>query len=353
MNMIIDTTARTAQTIAAEIRMLDHQAASVCMSYIIEIGKRLVEAKAMVEEGKWLEYIKTELNYEKSTAQNYMRLYEEYGTGQTSLFGSFTETETFKRLTYTQALALLQVPREDREDFARENDIEHMSTRELQKAIRERDAAISEKNAAIVTKNAAIEAREESEREADRLRDAAKVRESKVEQLEQEAKDAARKLKTGEMEIEKLREQVRDAQKNEADAKIALKKAQENPEIPENIMAQIRAEAEAKATEKATKEAEVKLADAVKENESIRAKLQLAEHQVESARKELQLQNPEAAVFKTVFEQVQQDFDRLNGTLKNLRLSAPELGTKLTRATIALLEKLKSDVAEDGGDSGA
>lgn len=339
MNKIIDTTARTAQTIAAEIRILDRQAASICMSYIIEIGKRLVEAKSMVEDGKWLEYIKTELNYEKSTAQNYMRLYEEYGTGQTSLFESFTETDIFSRLTYTQALALLQVPREEREEFAREHDIENMSTRELQQAIRERDAAISEKNAAI-------DAREESEREADRLRDMAKLNEEKVEKLEAAADDAARKLKSGEAKIEKLRGQVRDAQKNEADAKTALRKARENPDIPENVMAQIRAEAESEATEKATKAAEAKLAAAVKENETIRAQLLQAENRVEAARKELQLQNPEAAVFKTVFEQVQQDFNRLNGTLKKLRLSDPDLGSKMTKATVALLDKLKIDVAE-------
>lgn len=353
MNNLIESTNRTAQTIAAEIRTLDRQAASICMSYILEIGKRLVEAKAIVEDGKWLEYIKTELNYEKSTAQNYMRLYEEYGTAQTSMFGSFTETETFARLTYTQALALLQVPMEEREDFAREHDIENMSTRELQQAIRERDAAIrerdaviSEKNAAIVTMNAAVEAREESERVADRLREAVRLKNEKMEQLEAVAKDAAQKLKNGEAEIEKLRGQVRNAKKNEADAKCTLKKALENPDIPENVMAQIRAEAEARAAEKATKEAEAKLNAAIKENESIRTQLHQAEERVESARKALQLQNPEAAVFKTVFEQVQQDFNRLNGALLKLRLSDPELGAKLTKATVSLLDKLKTDVAE-------
>lgn len=328
MNKIIDTTARTAQTIAAEIRILDRQAASICMSYIIEIGKRLVEAKSMVEDGKWLEYIKTELNYEKSTAQNYMRLYEEFGTGQTSMFG----TIDVSRLSYTQTMALLKLPAEDRAEFAREHDIENMSTRELQQAIRERDAA--------------VEACEKNRREAELIRDEAKQSRQRAEKLEAEAKATALKLKAGEAEIEKLRGQVRDAQKKEADAKIALKKAKENPDIPENVMAQIRAEAEATATEKATKEAEDKLAAAVKENEAIRTQLEQAEGRVEAAKKEAKLQNPEAAVFKTIFEQVQQDFNRLNGTLKKLRLSDPDLGSKMTKATVALLDKLKTDAEE-------
>ena len=120
MNEIIETTGRTASTIAAEIRILDRQAANTCLHYIIEIGRRLVEAKSLVEDGQWLNYIKNELHYEKSTAQNYMRLYDRYGTGQKSMFGSFTETETFGNLTYTKALALLQVPEEDLDEFAEE-----------------------------------------------------------------------------------------------------------------------------------------------------------------------------------------------------------------------------------------
>ena len=157
MNEIINTTARTASSIAAEIRFLDRQAANTCLNFIIEIGRRLVEAKSLVEDGQWLNCIKTELHYEKSTAQNYMRLYERFGSGQQSLYGSFAETETFGHLTYTKALALLQVPEEDLDGFVEEHDIENMSTRELQQAIKDRNEAVDAKNAAIQAHNESLQ----------------------------------------------------------------------------------------------------------------------------------------------------------------------------------------------------
>lgn len=344
MSEIIETTGRTASTIAAEIRILDRQAANTCLHYIIEIGRRLVEAKSLVEEGQWLNYIKTELHYEKSTAQNYMRLYDRYGTGQKSMFGSFTETETFGNLTYTKALALLQVPDEDLEDFVQGHDIESMSTRELQQAIKERDAAISEKNAAIVTRDAAIESRDEIQQEVDRLQSVIDRKSEKVHQLEAEVKDASNQLEVKTSEVEKLREQVRTAQKNEADAKIALKKAQENPDIPEAMMAQLRGEAEAAAMEKAAADARKELEAAEKEKDAAIEELHKAQQRLEATQREAKLQNPDTAVFKSLYDQVQTDFDRLCGALLKVQQGDPGTAESLKRATIALLNKLHGDV---------
>lgn len=345
MSEIIETTGRTASTIAAEIRILDRQAASTCLHYIIEIGRRLVEAKSLVEDGQWLNYIKTELNYEKSTAQNYMRLYERYGTGQRSLFGSFTETETFGNLTYTKALALLQVPEEDLEEFAQEHDIENMSTRELKQAIQERDAAISEKNAAIVTRDAAIESRDESLKEVAQLHTKIKHKDELVGRLTDEMKAATGELAARDAEVEKLRDAVRSAQKNEADAKVALKKAKENPDIPASMMEQLRAEAEAAATKKAAEEAQKKLDAATRERDAMQEELHRTQQKLDAARKEAQLQNPDAAVFKAIFEQVQTDFNRLHGALLKVQQADPAMGQKLHNAVVALLDKLRSDVA--------
>ena len=243
MNEIINTTARTASTIAAEIRILDRQAANTCLQYIIEIGRRLVEAKSLVEDGQWLNYIKTELNYEKSTAQNYMRLYERYGSGQRSLFGSFAETETFGNLTYTKALALLQVPEEDLEDFAEEYDIENMSTRELQQAIKER-------NEAVDAKNAAIQARDESLQEISELNEQVEQKNSEIDRMIKATAKVGDKLTAKDKEIEKLKADVAAANKKAADAKADLKKAKENPDIPAAMMEQLRADAEKTAAEK-------------------------------------------------------------------------------------------------------
>ena len=337
MNEIITTTARTASTIAAEIRILDRQAATTCLHYIIEIGRRLVEAKSLVEDGQWLNYIKTELNYEKSTAQNYMRLYERFGTGQKSLFSSFTETETFGNLTYTKALALLKVPEEELEEFAEEHDIESMSTRELQQAIRERDAAINERDTAI-------ESRDAVRGELEDLHGQVAAQNAKIERLNTETAKAGDKLADKDKEIEKLKADVAAANKKAADAKMDLKKAKENPDIPSAVMDQLRAEAEASATEKVAADAQQKLDAATRERDAVKEELRQTQQKLDAAQKAAQLQNPAAAVFKVLFTQVQEDFQSLYKSLLDVQQADPALGVKLKTAVEKLLSKLIDDL---------
>lgn len=337
MNEIINTTARTASSIAAEIRFLDRQAANTCLNFIIEIGRRLVEAKSLVEDGQWLNYIKTELNYEKSTAQNYMRLYERYGSGQRSLFGSFAETETFGNLTYTKALALLQVPEEDLEEFAEENDIENMSTRELQQAIKER-------NEAVDAKNAAIQARDESLQEISDLTEQVEQKNAEIDRMIKETAKVGDKLTAKDKEIEKLRADVAAANKRAADAKADLKKAKENPDIPAAMMEQLRADAEKSAAEKAAADVQKKLDDATRERDAIREELNCTQQKLDAAQKAAQLQNPAAAVFKELFTMVQEDFQKLHKSLLDVQQADPALGTKLKTAVEKLLSKLIDDL---------
>ena len=133
--------ARTLEQVTQEIRYLDTQAKRLVLGHAIEIGRRLEEAKAMVPYGEWGNYISRELEYSQSTANNFMRIYNEYGAAQQSLFGPVAESQTFGKLSYSKALQLLAVPREEREAFAEAVDAEHLSTRELEQAIRERDEA--------------------------------------------------------------------------------------------------------------------------------------------------------------------------------------------------------------------
>ncbi len=129
------TAQRTPEIIAAEIRALSGQV----LGSIIEIGRRFTEAKELIPYGSFGAWVDG-TGYSLSTANNFMRIFREYG-GQTSLFGSEAESQTLGKLSYTKALALLAVPAEEREQAAVELDAEHLSTRELQEAIRERDEA--------------------------------------------------------------------------------------------------------------------------------------------------------------------------------------------------------------------
>lgn len=95
---------------------------------ICQIGKLLTEAKSMVGHGGWEKYLEEKVAYSQSTANNFMRLYQEYGEYGPNL-------QTFGNLNPSQALALLALPEGKREEFAEAHDVESMSVRELKAQI--------------------------------------------------------------------------------------------------------------------------------------------------------------------------------------------------------------------------
>lgn len=121
-------TDRTPQIIAVEIRSIDIQTREFVMRSVIEIGKKLTEAKALVAHGEWGKWLETNVDYSQSTANNFMRIADEYAVN----------SQAFGNLSYTQAVALLGMSSEDKEAFVEAHDMESMSTRELQKAVKEK-----------------------------------------------------------------------------------------------------------------------------------------------------------------------------------------------------------------------
>ncbi|HBW36526.1 MAG TPA: hypothetical protein DEF89_14945, partial [Desulfosporosinus sp.] len=110
----------------------------------VEIGRRLTEAKSMVNHGEWGKWLENSVSYSQSTANKLMRLFEEYGAKLTAAQDG-SNSESIPDLSYTQAIILLGIPEEERESFMAENDVADMSTRELKQAVRERDQALNEK----------------------------------------------------------------------------------------------------------------------------------------------------------------------------------------------------------------
>lgn len=137
---------RTADTIATEINTIKRQTQKIMLASSIEIGKRLTEAKDMIDHGAWGKWLQDNVNYSERTAQNLMRVYDQYGDkfGMTEMDNLFASgaPNVFEELSYTQALALLSLPTDaEREEFVKENDVASMSTRELQEAIKARKEA--------------------------------------------------------------------------------------------------------------------------------------------------------------------------------------------------------------------
>ena len=253
--------------ITAEIKDLCRQAQTMALLYAVEIGRRLDEAKRALPYGKWGEWLKNEVEFSQSSANNFMKLYEEYGAAQISIFGASVDSQTFANLPYSKALQLLAVPRDEREAFAEEVGAADLSVKELKAAIEERDRA----------KREAEEAKAREEDLADKLAEA--------EAAAAEADALRGKLDTMAGELER-------AKTNAATLREQLKRAEADPKIPKAKLEQIRKEAEEAARKEAEAEAAADLEEArerakAAEADALAAKLaaKQAQERLEEAQK--------------------------------------------------------------------
>lgn len=130
---------RTPQIIAAEINSIKDQTGKMLLYSAIEVGRRLTEAKALVNHGEWLKWLENSVSYSKSTAENLMRIFEEYGTKLPASADGNANSQSIGNLSYTQAVILLGIPEQERETFVAGNDVGSMSTQQLKQAVKERD----------------------------------------------------------------------------------------------------------------------------------------------------------------------------------------------------------------------
>lgn len=328
-------THRTLDMVAAEIRTFT----ASMLNNIIEIGRRMVEAKEMLPYGDFGKWIQENTGYSASTANNFMRIYTEYGAAQGSLFGGETECQTFGKLSYTKALALLALPAGEREAFVESHDVDAMSTRQLQKAIRERDAALQEAEGSALRIQELEEARDKiaeayraAEQEKGQLRD--RLRELEEKGAEPAAADPAEieaavdaaladQAKENARQMQELQEKLRSAtiQEDELQKKLAKAKAD-------------LAEAKQKA-KNAKAEVEAKYRSAA---DAAKAEAEGAKLEAEQLRKKLAMSEPATAEFKAHFATAQAEIAACRRIAED---APPEVREKLQAAMLALAKTLE------------
>ena len=322
-------TARDGDIIAAEINVIKDHAAKVVISSAIEIGKRLVEAKSIVGHGNWGSWLAEKVDYSQSTANNMMKLYQEYGTGEVNLFDNWTNSETFRKLTCSQHLALLKLPFGERAEFAEQHQVAEMSTRELEKAIRERDEAKADRDANL---QEIAKLLEENDRITAGMTEAADKLEAKDAELEvlktRLTQSELAKVKAQE-NLDSIRKKLNKATDREAAVLAELAKVKADPEIPESIMEQLRAEVAAEAAAKATEEIRKQLTAAQEEVAKAEKAREAAEAQVADAKRQSQLSNPDMVQFSIYLSGAQEQFNKMIGALKKITASDPATGEKL------------------------
>ena len=300
-------TQRTPDIIGAEIRGLTQQAKTMTLWFGIEIGRRLTEAKEMLEHGQWLAYLKEQTEFSQPSASRLMRLYDEYGAKQTSLFGAELNYSTLNNLSISNALRLLAVPEDEREEFAAEHDVEHMSARELDELIKQRD---------------------EAEQRAARA-------EEQVQQAADGAAKADEQYQKAKQELHLLREKLENAEAQKSAAEKELSELRERP-------VEVAVEVDEKAVEEAVTAARAKNdAEWAEKMAKVKNELSEAGLKAEKLKKSQTLSDPNTAVFKQIFEQVQEDFNKLHGSLLKVKASDPDTAEKLAAAVRALVDKMQ------------
>lgn len=347
-------TRREISVVTAEIRTLTGQAQHMILHYAMEIGRRLVEAKSLLPHGEWGNWLKNEVNYSKSTANNFMRIYEEYSENQIG-FETISNFQALGNLSYTKALALLAIPAEERESFALEVNAEEISSRELAEAIRAREEAEARADAAEKSRD---EAREGALKAAEERDDAYNRLTSALEDGRREAeKDLAEsfaeletKLSETSKELDKRRKEAEEAAAQEEKAKAELekmkeklKKVKDNPVISDAKKAEISAEAVKQAEEAMQKklEAAEKAAEEAKAAaEKAKAEAAEALQKRSEAEKALAIADPDTVLFRELFSRVQKDIIEAKEILARIEEKDTEKAGKLREALGKVLKGL-------------
>lgn len=165
--------------LASEINLITEQTKQMVLMNFIELGKRLTEAKAMVKHGEWGNWLKERVNYSQRTANNMMKLYKEYGES-----GIAQKSQSIASLSVTQAVAMLEIPEEERERFAEQSNAKDLTIRELKAEIAKAKAALEEEQSSV--KAALSKTQERHEQETARLKEQAEKAMSEKARIERE-----------------------------------------------------------------------------------------------------------------------------------------------------------------------
>lgn len=302
--------ARDIGVITSEIKELCRQAQATALAYIVEIGRRLVEAKATLGHGEWGGWLRDTVGFSQSTANNYMRLFEEYGDSQMTIFGATVNSQTLGNLPYSKALALLAVPAAEREEFAEEIGAEDLSVKELERAIKERD---EERRRADALKEKAAE--------AERAKAEVIAAGKKAEELRKKLEAAEDALLAEKEKAKKLRGELKEA-KEQTKTEVVTKTIVEGTEELDKARAALKA-------------AEAAKADAERREREAREELKAAKAALKTA-------DPEVNAFKVMFDALQGQVQKCLGQIGKIREQNPEVAEKLMGAMRALAEKMRA-----------
>lgn len=107
----------------AEILILKDQTAQ----NIIEIGKRLIKVKKNLNHGEFIKWLENKVDFSRYTANRFMKIATE-----------FSNASAVQHLGSRKLFALAGLDEQDRQEVMQENNVEDMTTRELEQVVKEK-----------------------------------------------------------------------------------------------------------------------------------------------------------------------------------------------------------------------
>lgn len=352
--------ARPLAVIEAELDVLEQDTRrkeTALIENYIEVGRRLEEVKAQLPYGEWGSWLESR-GYPQAKAVKLMKVFRAYGKEQQSLFGGEAKSQAFANLGFHKLVQLLAIEgEEDREQFVAEHDVEHMSTRELERALREREEALE----------AAAAAKEEVQglrREADQAKKAQEKAAAKAQRLQDALSKANAAAQEAEAEHAKMLQELEELRSRPVQADTEAIEAARKTAIEEMSGKVDKAKEAKKKAEDKRKEAETALAAAQKELAELKAKgpevreltaeekdaltagavekaQAAANERLQAMEKQLAQSDPDTVTFKVLFDGWQEAYGRMMDALERIRTTDSGKAEKLSAAIRAAVERME------------
>ena len=332
----------------------DQQLANMMLAHAVEKGRWLTEAKSLVPHGSWGEWLKREVDYSQSRAQELMRLFQRYGEdGQESLFGE-SKSQALGNLSVTQAICLLPLrDGPELEEFLEAHDVEHMSTRELNAEVRaaqqERDEARLAAEQAQTERAVAEAARDKAFQDMALANERLEGLNVQLEEQSARAEEALAQAQRLGAELEELKARPVDVVvETDANALQAARKEAEaamQAKLDEARAAAEQARAELMEANSAVQRAKLEQEQARQELERARAEAAALREQAEGKQAALAA-DADLALFRALFKQMQDMAKQLGGMLAEFREKDPEKAPGLANAVLALADNIRGVAAQ-------
>lgn len=313
---------RDANVIAGEINAIKQEVRDTAIRGAIEIGKRLLEAKSLVPYGSWGKWLEENVDYSERTAQDLMRIANEYGRRETQALAEIQNT--------TQAVLLLALDSGERERFVQEHDMAKISTRELEAEIAELK---KEREKAQLTI-------EELFKEVERLQEPVpgegdlEQEKIRADELEKSLEEASRR--TAEAEKRHISDLHAEQEKT--------KKVSDEVKRLRDELAEARKQAAAK--EKQLKRTEEELTEARQKVQTVEVVPEAVEQELKRLRAQAARSACESEV-RAAYDAYKAGFDRLMDKLEKAQLDDAETADKYRgvfyKATLTMAERMKGE----------